>query len=249
MSGAHIRVLVVDDHPLVRRGVALLLRGEPGMEIVGEEADGPAAVAAVDRLAPDVVLMDARMPGGDGVDATRRIVGRGGAAVLMLTTYHADDEVQAALRAGASGYVLKDAAPDELVRAVRAVAAGAGWLDPVVIRPLLVDLAARADPVPEQACDLARLTPREREVLALVAHGLTNRQLMEHLVVSEATVKTHVNRLLGKLGCETRAQLVGVAFHAGVVSPGSQPEQPVLSAPPCRARGSAGRRAPGSPRG
>src|SRR4051794_19172067 len=143
--GAAVRILVVDDQPLVRRGVALLLRAEPGLAVVGEAGDGPAAVAAVARLAPDVVLMDARMPGGDGVEATRRITGEGdgdGPRVLMLTTFTAGDEVHAALRAGASGYVVKDAAPDELVRAVRAVAAGDGWLDPGVVRPLLVDLAA-----------------------------------------------------------------------------------------------------------
>jgi DNA-binding NarL/FixJ family response regulator len=220
-SVSDIGVLVVDDQPVVRRGIALLLRGEPGLAIVGEAGDGPAAVEAAGRLRPDVVLMDARMPGGDGVEATARIVGRQPAArVLMLTTYQAGDEVHAALRAGAAGYVLKDAAPDELVRAIRAVAAGDGWLDPGVTGPVLAGIAAAPPHGPGPGVDLSRLTPREREVLVLVATGLTNRQLMEELVVSEATVKTHVNRLLGKLACETRAQLVAAAFHAGVVTPG-----------------------------
>jgi DNA-binding NarL/FixJ family response regulator len=232
--GAPVRILVVDDQPLVRRGVALLLRAEPGLAVVGEAGDGPAAVAAAARLAPDVVLMDARMPGGDGVEATRQITGAGdgdGPRVLMLTTFTAGEEVRAALRAGASGFVVKDAAPDELVRAVRAVAAGDGWLDPGVVRPLLVDLAAGPGHRGPDTAGLDRLTPRELEVLGLVAHGLTNRQLMERLVVSEATVKTHVNRLLLKLACETRAQLVAVAFHAGIVRPGTTPAPVRMTGP------------------
>jgi DNA-binding NarL/FixJ family response regulator len=222
-AGPVLRVLVVDDHPLVRRGVVQLLRGEPGLAVVGEAGSGPEAVAAARHLAPDVVVMDARMPGGDGVEATRAITAGGGdgpPAVLMLTTFQADDEVWAALRAGATGYVVKDAAPEELVRAVRAVGAGDGWLDPGVTRRVLADLTGRPT-VPPPPVGLDRLTPRETEVLGLVAHGLTNRQLMARLVVSEATVKTHVNRLLLKLACETRAQLVTAAFHAGLVTPGT----------------------------
>jgi DNA-binding NarL/FixJ family response regulator len=236
-TGPVLRVLVVDDHPLVRRGVVQLLRDEPGLTVVGEAGSGPEAVAAARSLAPDVVVMDARMPGGDGVEATRAITAGGGdglPAVLMLTTFQADEEVWAALRAGATGYVVKDAAPDELVRAVRAVGAGDGWLDPGVTRRVLADLTGRpaAPPAP---VGLDRLTPRETEVLGLVAHGLTNRQLMARLVVSEATVKTHVNRLLLKLACETRAQLVTAAFHAGLVTPGSH-DHPRPPDPERRAR-------------
>jgi DNA-binding NarL/FixJ family response regulator len=224
-----IRVLLADDQPLVRAGIAMLLAAEHDIEIVGEVDDGRQAIEQAGRLLPDVVLMDVRMPGIDGVEATRTIVEHGPAGddtvvkVLVLTTYHVGEAVYAALRAGASGFLLKDSAPDELVAAIRAVAAGEAWLDPTVARTLLTEFAARPTPLGRTPEELRRLTPREREVLVLVAHGLSNAEIATRLIVGEATVKTHLSRIMVKLGLRDRAQAVVIAYQSGIVQPGSAP--------------------------
>jgi DNA-binding NarL/FixJ family response regulator len=222
-----IRVLLVDDQPLIRAALALLLNAESDIEVVSQATDGARAVEEALRVAPDVVVMDVRMPGMDGVEATSRLTAdsvKGDpdhlVKVLILTTYHADEIVYAALRAGASGFLLKDAAPSDLAAAVRHVASGEAWLDPPVARRLLSEFAARPDltiPSPEQ---MQRLTPREREVLVLAAHGLSNTEIAERLVVGEATIKTHVGRVLMKLGLRDRAQAVAMAYQTGLVKPG-----------------------------
>jgi len=224
-----IRVLLADDQPLVRAGIAMLLVAEPDMEVVGETGDGDEAVERARELQPDVVVMDVRMPGVDGVAATGRITGDGFSAdgdnpvkVLILTTYHVDEAVYAALRAGASGFLLKDAVPAELVAAVRAVAGGEAWLDPAVARNLLREFAARPDPNVPTPAELRRLSAREVEVLRLVAHGLSNGEIAERLVVGEATVKTHLGRVFIKLGLRDRAQAVVAAYQTGLVKPGER---------------------------
>nr|WP_305076370.1 response regulator transcription factor [Quadrisphaera sp. RL12-1S] len=231
-----MRVLLVDDQALVRLGFRMLLESTgpadgsaPALEVVGEAGDGATAVRMVAALQPDVVLMDVRMPGVDGIEATRRIVASGSAArVLVLTTFDLDELAFAALRAGASGFLLKDAQPDELVRALHAVAAGDAVLTPRLTRHLLLlaeerlpgagPAGAEAAVRPEQA-QLAQLTPRERDVLVLVARGLSNAEVAERLVLSEPTVKGHVGRLLAKLGLRDRVQVVVWAYRAGVVTP------------------------------
>jgi len=224
-----IRVLLADDQPLVRAGIAMLLVAEPDMEVVGETGDGDEAVERARELQPDVVVMDVRMPGVDGVAATGRITGDGFSVdgdnpvkVLILTTYHVDEAVYAALRAGASGFLLKDAVPAELVAAVRAVAGGEAWLDPAVARNLLREFAARPDPNVPTPAELRRLSAREVEVLRLVAHGLSNGEIAERLVVGEATVKTHLGRVFIKLGLRDRAQAVVAAYQTGLVKPGER---------------------------
>jgi DNA-binding NarL/FixJ family response regulator len=223
-----IRVLLADDQPLVRAGIAMLLEAEPEIQVVAETDDGRHAVEAARRLQPDVVVMDVRMPGTDGVEATRQITADGFSEhpddpvkVLVLTTYHVDETVYAALRAGASGFLLKDAAPQDLAAAVRAVAAGEAWLDPAVARGLLREFAARPDTTGPTPDELRRLTAREREVLVLVAHGLSNAEISARLVVGEATVKTHLGRVLLKLGLRDRAQAVAAAYQSGLVKPGT----------------------------
>jgi DNA-binding NarL/FixJ family response regulator len=207
----------------------MLLSAEPDIEIIAEVDDGAEAIRRVRELQPDVVLMDVRMPGVDGVEATRSIVDAAATddatvvKVLILTTYHVGDAVYAALRAGASGFLLKDAAPDELVAAIRAVANGEAWLDPAVARGLLTEFAARPDPLRRTPDELRQLTPREQEVLVLVAHGLSNTEIATRLVVGEATVKTHISRVMMKLGLRDRAQAVVVAYQSGLVQPGSGP--------------------------
>ena len=223
-----IRVLVADDQPLVRSGLAMLLDSADDIVIVGESGDGAAAVADTVRLRPDIVIMDVRMPGMDGVEATRQIVAEGVAGtdspvpVLILTTYHVDDAVRAALRAGASGFMLKDAAPADLISAVRAVAAGGAWLHPVVARELLTEFAARIDVRVPGAEALTRITLREREVLILIARGMSNGEIAEQLHIGEATAKTHVGRILMKLGLRDRAQAVAAAYEARLVVPGQR---------------------------
>lgn len=217
------RVLLVDDQALVRSGFRLILEVEDDLEVVGEASDGPSAVRAVAELSPDVVLMDVQMPGGDGLAATREI---GGACpVLVLTTFDRDDYLFGALEAGASGFLLKNAAPEELVEAVRVVARGDALLAPTVTRRVLERFAAR--PVRAARPDLvAELTDREREVLLQVAQGLSNAEIAGALFVSEATVKTHVSRVLDKLGVRDRLQAVVHAYETGLVIPATDPGGP-----------------------
>ncbi len=215
-------VLLADDQALVRGGFRMILEAEADMEVVGEAGDGGEAADLVQRLRPDVVLMDVRMPGVDGIEATRRIVASGSAArVIVLTTYDADDYVFAALRAGASGFLLKDVRPVELVEAIRVVARGDALLAPTVTRRLLdrlVETLPETDPPP---VDLGELTERELEVLRLVALGLSNAEIAARLVVTEATVKTHVSAVLRKLRLRDRVQAVVLAYDLRLVRPRS----------------------------
>ena len=220
-----IRVAVVDDEALVRRGLPLLLRLEPELEVVGEAADGAAAVALVRRARPDVVLMDIRMPGTDGLAATRTLMADPDTAstrVLILTTFDQDEYVFAAIRAGASGFLLKDTPPDQLLSAIHVVAGGDALLAPAVTRRLIEEFVRRSPKEPTaQATGLDLLTDRETEVLRAVAHGRSNAEIAAELFISYATAKTHVSRLLTKLQVRDRAQLVMLAYENGIVSPGS----------------------------
>jgi DNA-binding NarL/FixJ family response regulator len=218
-----IRVLIADDQAMVRRGFRLVLEEEGDMEVVGEAGDGEQAVAAARRLAPDVVLMDVRMPGMDGLEATRRLAGDPAveARVLVLTTFGLDEYVFGALRAGAAGFLLKDAPPERLVEGVRVVAAGDALLAPEITRQVVEAFARTPEPRAEHAAALAELTAREREVLALLARGRSNPEIAEELIISGTTAKTHVGRVLMKLGLRDRVQAVIFAYEAGVVSPGS----------------------------
>jgi DNA-binding NarL/FixJ family response regulator len=216
-----IRVLVADDQALVRTGFRVIVDAEPDLEVVGEAADGRETIEAAQRLRPDVVLMDIRMPNLDGIEATRRLAsGTAGPRVLILTTFDLDEYVYEALRAGASGFLLKDAGADELLHAVRVVAAGDALLSPSITRRLIADYARRPSPS-ERPAALAELTPRELEVLRLVARGLSNGDIARGLVVGEATVKTHVARIFSKLGLHDRAQAVVLAYESGLVQPGA----------------------------
>lgn len=213
-----LRVLVVDDQPLARAGAAMLLDAEPDLTVVGQAADGESAIRLAAELAPDVVLMDLRMPGMGGVAATRALAdaGDGTTRVLVMTTFDDEELVDDALRAGASGYLLKHASPSEMADAVRRVAAGDLWLDPGVTARLL----GRLRPAAAETVDLtALLTPREQEVLRYVAAGLSNLDIRRLLVLSEATVKTHVARILLKTGARDRAAVVALAYRCGFVSP------------------------------
>jgi DNA-binding NarL/FixJ family response regulator len=219
------RVLVVDDQALVRVGLCKILETEPGVTVVGEAIDGQDAVRQARAVRPDVVLMDIRMPVLDGIEATRRIIDeRSATRVLILTTFGLDEYVFEALRAGASGFILKDAPPEEIVAAVRIVGSGEALLAPAVTRAL-IDEFARQPParVPVLPPELDDLTQREREVLELLARGLSNAEVCARLVVSEATTKTHVARILAKLGLRDRVQAVIYAYEVGIVSPGSAP--------------------------
>jgi DNA-binding NarL/FixJ family response regulator len=217
-----IRVVLVDDQHLVRAGLRALLERAEDIAVVGEAAEGAAAVELVVRERPDVVLMDIRMPGVDGLAATRRIVGEprlAGVHVVVLTTFDTDEHVFDAVRAGAAGFLLKDTAPEDLRRAVRLVAAGDAMLSPAVTRRVMRSAAAGR---PALATDrLAALTEREREVLAEVGAGRSNAEIGERLFISAATARTHVSRLLGKLGARDRAQLVVLAYETGLVVPGT----------------------------
>ena len=218
-----ITVAVVDDQPLIRTGLRTMLEHAPDLEIVGEADDGEKAVALARRHRPDVVLMDIRMPRVDGIEATRRITADpdlGNVRVLMLTTFDLDDYVYAAIRAGASGFMLKDARPEDILSAVRVVAAGDALLAPSVTRRLISELAARPAVAPSPPAELAALTEREREVLALVGRGLSNAEIAERLYVSPATAKTHVSHIMTKLYARDRAQLVVLAYESGLVRPG-----------------------------
>jgi DNA-binding NarL/FixJ family response regulator len=214
-----VRVVLADDQALVRGGFRLILEGRADLEVVGEAADGAEAVDVVARLVPDVVLMDVRMPVLDGLEATRRIVAAGSPSrILVLTTFDVDDAVHAALRAGASGFLLKDARPAELVEAIRVVARGDALLAPSVTRRLLDRFADLAAPAARRR-ELDALTPREVEILRLVAQALSNAEIAEKLVLSEATVKTHVSALLRKLALRDRVQAVVLAYDCGLVRP------------------------------
>ena len=218
------RILLVDDQELLRMGFRMVLEAQAGMEVVGEAADGAEAVALTRRLEPDVVLMDVRMPGMDGVQATRELVNGGSSAhVIILTTFDLDEYAHAALRAGASGFLLKDAPTADLLSAIRAVASGDAVVAPSTTRRLLATIAHQL-PVAETgaaAPELNSLTPREHEVLIAVARGLSNAEIADELVLSEATVKTHVGRILAKLGLRDRVQIVIYAYDRGLVAPGS----------------------------
>jgi DNA-binding NarL/FixJ family response regulator len=219
-----IRVLVVDDQPLIRAGFHKMVEARPDLEVVGEAADGAEAVAQARRLGPDVVLMDVRMPAMDGLEATRQLAGPGVAnptKVLILTTFDLDEYVYEALRAGASGFLLKDAPPEELAAAIRVIAAGEALLAPSVTRRLIQRFADQPPPKAVDAKALGRLTDRETEVLRLLARGLSNAQIAAELVVSETTVKSHVAHLLMKLGLHDRVQAVVLAYETGFVQPGS----------------------------
>lgn len=223
MSGDVIRVLLADDQELVRRGFAALLRSEPGIDVVGEAADGAAAVDATLRLRPDVILMDIRMPGVDGLEATRRICADerlSSSRVLVLTTFALDEYVYEALRAGASGFLLKDTPPRLLLEAITAVAAGEALISPALTRRLIDDFVRRPLAAPGDGGPLDVLSDRERDVLAEVARGRSNAEIAEQLFMSPLTAKTHVSRILAKLGLRDRAQLVVAAYEGGLVRPG-----------------------------
>ncbi|HEY0448135.1 response regulator transcription factor [Actinophytocola sp.] len=215
-----IKVVIVDDQDMVRAGFAALLAAQDGIEVVGQAADGEAALTVCAAAEPDVVLMDVRMPVLDGVEATARLLRTPThARVLMLTTFDVDDYVYSALRAGASGFLLKDATPEDLVSAVRVVAAGEALLAPTVTSRLIAHFARQPSAVGTPP-SLDGLTPREREVLVLIARGLSNKEIAARLVVAEQTVKTHVGRILAKLELRDRAQAVMVAYESGLVAPG-----------------------------
>jgi DNA-binding NarL/FixJ family response regulator len=221
-----IRVLVADDQAAVRAGFAALIAAEDEMQVAGEAADGREAVDLARRVLPQVALMDIRMPRLDGLEATRLICADpnlDGTRVLVLTTFDLDEYVYAALRAGASGFLLKDAGPAELLQAIRIVAAGDALLAPSITKRLIAEFAARPDPR-QRPPEIAELTEREREILSLVAAGLSNEEIASRLVISPLTAKTHVSRVLGKLGCRDRAQLVTFAYETGYVTPGASQE-------------------------
>lgn len=213
-----IRVLIADDQELLRAGFRKLLDAEDAITVAGEAADGAEAVTLATRLVPDVVLMDIRMPRLDGLEATRRLTGSTGVKVLILTTYDLDEYVFEALRAGASGFLLKDSPPDTLISGIATVARGDALLDPSVTRRLITEFARRPAESPRPV--LPDLTPRETEVLIHVAQGRSNREIAEQLFLGEATIKTYVGNILMKLRCRDRVQAVVAAYEAGLVQPG-----------------------------
>jgi DNA-binding NarL/FixJ family response regulator len=227
-GAAVTRCLIADDQAMVREGFAAVLDAQPDLVVVGQAADGADAVHQASDLRPDVVLMDVRMPLMDGLQATRQILAGAGSGaadprpprVLMLTTFDLDDYVYAALRAGASGFLLKDATAAELIHAVRVVAAGEALLAPSVTRRLIADFARQPRPDPPFPASLGVLTQRETEVLRLIARGLSNSEISDSLVIAEQTTKTHIGRILAKLGLRDRAQAVVLAYETGLVTPG-----------------------------
>ncbi|HEX2743332.1 MAG TPA: response regulator transcription factor [Streptosporangiaceae bacterium] len=220
-GGPAISVLIADDQRLVRAGFRVILAGEPDISVVGEAADGIQAVELARALNPDVVLMDIRMPNMDGLAAARQVLGSGSgrSRVLILTTFDADEYVYETLRIGASGFLLKDAPPDQLTGAVRCIAAGDALIDPSITRRLIARFAHAVRPVALQPAQLKDLTARELDVLRLVARGLANAEIAAELVVEESTVKTHVSRILLKLGLRDRVQAVVIAYESGFVRP------------------------------
>ncbi|TFV68331.1 UNVERIFIED_ORG: response regulator transcription factor [Bacillus sp. AZ43] len=219
-----VRVLLADDEALVRAGLRMILEAEPGIEVVGEASDGAEAVSLCRDLRPDVALVDIRMPRVDGIQAARRICADPAVdtAVVVLTTFDADEHVVEALRAGATGFLLKSMPRDQLVTAVRTASGGDSLLAPALLRRLLDDFVRRAGTSSARPPGLAELTPREEEVLRLVARGLSNAEIAGHLVLGEGTVKTHVARVLAKLGVRDRVQAVVVAYESGLVRPGGR---------------------------
>lgn len=225
-SADAIRVVVADDQALVRSGFRVLLDSASDIEVVGEAADGSEALALANELKPDVVLMDIRMPGTDGIEATRAIVAdpsTAGTRILILTTFDLDEYVYEALRAGASGFLLKDTEPEALLEAVRVIAEGEALLAPSVTRRLIAEFARRPVHLHAHLGEIEALTDREREVLTLVARGLSNSEIATELFISPATAKTHVSRVMMKLGARDRAQLVSMAYESGFVTPGGAP--------------------------
>jgi DNA-binding NarL/FixJ family response regulator len=222
-DSTHTSILLVDDQPMLRMGYRMILDAQPDLSVVGEAENGFEAVELTARVSPDVVLMDVRMPGLDGVEATERIVASGSPSrIIILTTFDLDEYAYGALRAGASGFLLKDAPPPDMLSAIRAVATGDAVVAPSVTRRLLSEFA-RHLPVHDQPSDarIESLTPRERELLVEVARGLSNAEIAERLVLSEATVKTHIGRILAKLGLRDRVQIVVFAYETGLVRPGT----------------------------
>jgi DNA-binding NarL/FixJ family response regulator len=219
-----IRVLIADDQSLVRAGFRLVLENHPDIEVVGEASNGHEAVHSAGRLDPDVVLMDIRMPELDGIAATRQITGRHRARVLVLTTYDLDEYVYDALQAGASGFLLKDTPPAQLADGIRAVASGEALLAPTVTRRLIEEFARLGPPRRARLGGLDELTPRELEVLRLLARGMSNAEIADALVLGDTTVKTHVAHVLSKLGLRDRVQAVVLAYESGLVVPGDSPE-------------------------
>jgi len=212
-----IRVLLADDQPLVRAGLRRIIDVDPAVTVVGEATDGRDAVRQAEALRPDVVLMDVRMPVFDGIEATRRLTdAENPARVIVLTTFGLDEYVLAALRSGASAFVLKEAPPEDILGAIHSVASGKAVIDPAVVQSVIDELARRP-PRAELAASIAELTPREREVLSLLARGLSNAEIAAELVVGEGTVKTHVARVLAKLDVRDRVQAVVFAYEAGIV--------------------------------
>ena len=218
-----VRVLVVDDQALVRAGFRRILEADTGIEVVGEAADGLEAIACARALEPDVILMDIRMPGLDGIAATRQLAGDSGSGprVLVLTTFGLEEYIYEALRAGASGFLLKDVPPEQLIAAVHVVARGDALLDPAVTRTVIQEFAAKPAVRRELVAKLDQLTPREREVFGLVARGLSNAEIARELTISEGTVKTHVAHLLLKLDLRDRVQAVIYAYDSGVTQAGA----------------------------
>ncbi|AWK73236.1 response regulator [Rhodococcus sp. NPDC019627] len=218
-----ITVFIADDQAMVRQGFGALLSSQPDISVIGDAPDGAVAVTEVKRLRPDVVLMDVRMPEMNGLDAARLILSAGfdpPVRVLMLTTFDVDDYVYEALSIGASGFMLKDAPAEELVRAVRVVADGEALLAPTVTRRLIADVTSRRSTTRRKPAALSALTPREREVLELIARGMSNTEIADRLFVAEQTVKTHVGKVLSKLDLRDRAQAVVLAYESGLVTPG-----------------------------
>jgi DNA-binding NarL/FixJ family response regulator len=219
-----IGVLIVDDQELIRAGFRMILEVQADIEVVGEAGDGAQAIEAARALDPDVILMDVRMPGTDGIEATRRLLAAGSRArVLMLTTFDADEYVYEAMKAGASGFLLKNAPPAQLVAALRATAAGEAQLAPAIVQRMVEEFVRRPAPGTTRPAALDKLTDREAEVLKLLARGLSNSEIANTLFLSEATIRTHVSRILAKLELRDRTQAVVVAYESGLVQPGETP--------------------------